>query len=1033
MPSAQAATAGFRTASQTLLLRAAAHGPLELPPRPDPLRSGPAACEAWRAWLRGVWTIEAVADALGHASPDLRRQVQALLAVGEPGERALRRAGLSTARYLARLTGRATPSGLFAGVAAARFGERTQVVWGPDDRAVARADAHWLAQVVDRLECDPAVLQALTVVANSTLTVRGDRLIVPYQPHRTGQGTGAVEVSIRLTAPVRAALASAKTPIGFADLVGEVGADLPDAPVPKIEAMLAELVARGALVTGLRAPSTEPDALAHMLRALKPATRADPELVAALTRISGLLDSHQRLPAGRSGPLREQAASAMPGLAEVRRHPVAVDLRLDVRAVLPNAVAQEAERAAHLLARLSPAPYGSRVWADYHQRFYCRFGSGALVPLLEVVADSGIGWPAGYPGTTDGPAPGRRSRRNELLLALAQEAALEGRTEVVLDERLITDLEQSGPGPVRLPRGVELCARVDATSPQALDRGDFRLAVTSVSRAPATVTGRFLHLLDPADREALTAGITGETDPGTLCAQLSFPPLDPATAHVARALRTLPAVISLAEHHDPGADVLTAADLAMGCDSVGLYLAAPGRGVRVEAWPLHALNPHRHTPPLARLITELSHAHTAQVTDFDWGTARTLPFLPRVRAGRTVLAPATWRLNRTDLASSGADFDEWCKQLESWRGRRRAPGRLLLVDGDRRLPLDLDAAGDRALLHDHLRRGPLAVLEEAPAGGSAGWCGGRAHEIVVPLTSHRPAAGRKPARPRVEQVVHPGVHGHSPGASTIMLASLYGHAGRQDTVLTEHLPRLLGRSGTGTTWWFVRFRDSQGDCLRLRIALPNAGAFGATADRIGVWADELRRQGLLREVVHSTSWPDTGRWGASAAWASAHYLQAADSRLVLDQLRQATGIERQVLVAANFTAITAAFTGSTAAGTRWLINHVPPTAPQPVPRSLLRSAQQMADPHADFAALRRVPGGSAIVDRWADRTWAITDYRAYLDGPFGHGVDPHAALGAVLHTHFLRAIGIDPKDKAVCLYLARAAALAHTTRVGDDR
>jgi hypothetical protein len=47
------------------------------------------------------------------------------------------------------------------------------------------------------------------------------------------------------------------------------------------------------------------------------------------------------------------------------------------------------------------------------------------------------------------------------------------------------------------------------------------------------------------------------------------------------------------------------------------------------------------------------------------------------------------------------------------------------------------------------------------------------------------------------------------------------------------------------------------------------------------------------------------------------------------------------------------------------------------------------------------------------------------------GVDPDAALGSLLHTHFLRACGIEPADKAVCLYLARAAALAYAAQTGE--
>ena len=138
-------------------------------------------------------------------------------------------------------------------------------------------------------------------------------------------------------------------------------------------------------------------------------------------------------------------------------------------------------------------------------------------------------------------------------------------------------------------------------------------------------------------------------DPDTVAAQLSFPPLDPATTHVTRAPRTLPTVISLAEHRAADEGILTAENLAVGCDGRRMYLAVPALGQRLEAAGMHALNLQTHTPPLARFLTELTRAQCAQVAMFDWGAAARLPFLPRLRFGRTILSPARWRLKAAEL------------------------------------------------------------------------------------------------------------------------------------------------------------------------------------------------------------------------------------------------------------------------------------------------------------------------------------------------------------------------------------------------
>ena len=59
----------------------------------------------------------------------------------------------------------------------------------------------------------------------------------------------------------------------------------------------------------------------------------------------------------------------------------------------------------------------------------------------------------------------------------------------------------------------------------------------------------------------------------------------------------------------------------------------------------------------------------------------------------------------------------------------------------------------RVLLRDHLHTQGHAVLEEAPAEKAAGWCGGRAHEVVVPLAASQPPNWPRLPRPTRERIV----------------------------------------------------------------------------------------------------------------------------------------------------------------------------------------------------------------------------------------------------------------------------------------
>ncbi|MGV9271317.1 lantibiotic dehydratase [Kitasatospora sp. NPDC003701] len=975
-----------------------------------------------------MWQLESLVEGLDLASPALATQVRTLLAATAPHAREVRRCALALARYLLRATGRATPFGLFAGVTSAAIGAGAAARFGSGHRAVAAASAHWLAGMTARLEACPELWGRLPVLANSALSLRGDRLIVPYQPNPHGQRSAAVEVSLRHTAPVSAALAMARTPVRLDDLADKLLADFPAAGPQRVAALLDELTARRALVTALHAPSTSTDALGHLVSQLEAADARTIPLVAELTAElraihTALRDSAAR-PAEQSRPARQAAAARMNDLLPTGRHPLAVDLRLDATITLPPAVAREVERAALALARISAAPWGTASWKAYHQRFYERFGIGSMVPVTDVVADSGIGFPDGYPGSTAAERRPAITGRDEALVRIAQGAALEGRDEVVLDEALIASLSL-GPDPVRLPPHLELGVRVHAASAADLERGRFQLEVVSASRGAGVGTGRFLQVLDPDHRAALAAELADlpGADRNTVAAQLSFPPLDPDTAHVTRTLRILPTVITLEEHRPPEAGALTLQDLAVGCDGRRMYLAAPARGHRVEAVAMHALNPHTHTPPLARFLTELGRAQCAAVTLFDWGVARTMPFLPRLRHGRTVLSPARWRLESTDLPDRARPWAEWDAAFATWRTRRRMPRQVALTEGDRLLPLDLDESGHRALLRAHLDAGTPAVLTEAAR--DDGWCEGRAHEVVVPLKAVRPPRWPALPAPARERIIGRD-HGQTPAASTVLLAGLYGDIRRQDTLLAHHLPDLLRRLGE-PPWWYVRFRDPD-QHLRLRIALPDPADFAPVAATVSGWADELHHAGLLREVRYPVSYPEWGRWGAGAAWDAAEDVFRADSRALLAQLRRPDGPDRRALVAAHSLAIASAFLGSAVAGADWIIGNVPPAAPARVPREQFAEAVRLADPRGDWAALRAAPGGAAIVQAWAGRDAALAAYRAHLPGPDTHGIAVDDVLGSLLHVHFVRAVAVDFPEEAVCLYLARAAALAFKAR-----
>ncbi|MGN9779804.1 lantibiotic dehydratase [Nonomuraea sp. ZG12] len=1014
-------------------LRAATQ-PVEsaLPLWPTPQDSARAGAERWVAWLRLAWADSWVADSVEVASPALASRIEAVVGGAVVDERRARRMALALARYVLRAGSRATPYGMFAGVIPARFATMPDVRFGQQHRGRLRPDARWLDEVISLLEQDPVLLPRLPVVTNILGRVVGDRLRIPAS---AADGSAPAEVCLRLTRAVTFALATAASPVRFADLAAKLAAEFQGAPPDKTHALLADLVKQRALISVLRAPATVPDPLGYLLDQLNTLGVDTLPQLQALDEIHACMEDAGKAPvfSGPSRTLRAVVAERMRGLAPVIGAPLAVDVRLDGRVVLPEAVAREVEIAAGVLARLAAYPQGSPAWREYAERFAGRYGPGTLVPVAELVDPlAGLGYPNGYSTSAPQPPP-VHTPRDENLLALAQRAALDRVTEVPLTDTMIADLQAASNGQqVRWPPHLELNVQVLAESHDALSTGRFIVRVLGVSRAAATMTGRFIPLLEPDDQARMVAAFThlSTVTAEATTAQLSFAPLRLRADHVVRSPRMLPSIISLGEYPDQAARPIPVDDLAVGCgEDHRLFLASLSRGCAVETLAPTSLNYRTavHTPPLGRFLAEIARAGVAQVTGFDWGAASVLPFLPALRYGRIVMIPARWRLACTELPGPRAPLPEWIQALHAWRERRYVPSRVLLAEGDQHLLLNLDQDGPAELLRDHLDRTWRATLIEAPEPSDLGWINGRAHSLVVPLISTQPPA--PPRHVRASAMIHARSHGSMPATRPRLDTELSVDPEAQTHVLL-HIPELMASLVPGALWWFDRINAPE-PRLRLHITLPEEAAFGTAAEALGAWANGLRAQGLLRELQLTGYTPHTGRWGSGEALATAERVFHTDSRVVLAQLTTPHSVNAAVLGAANIAALATGFFGTPSRAMHWLAEHArPEPAPPPVTRAVHAESIRLADPADDFAALHTALDTTpAAQQAWRERAQALATYRRTAIQDAGSDLD--ASLAAILHAHAVRARGVDDVHHRTSLRLARTAALAYLHAEGE--
>ncbi|WP_449061490.1 lantibiotic dehydratase [Planomonospora algeriensis] len=975
-----------------------------------------------REWLAAVWSRREVREALQMASPALAARTAELLDSGTASVKDLRRAITSVSSYLLRWQRRATPFGLFAGVAAATIGPAAAKV-GTDHRVLARADAEWVQELVDRLESHPGLRPALTVVADSTAIVRDGRLIVARQAEIGARTPGPPrEVSTRHTRPVQVAMAAAAAPIRFDALAAHLAAHFPAAAPEKISGLLHALVDQRILITSLRPPMTAADPLTHLISALRAAGTTHVSDVAAvlaeLEDISARLTRHNTSPDPQQAVrLRTSAAEQMTALVPGTGPVLAADVLLDARVSIPERVLEEAALAAGVLLRIGTKPFGTAAWLDYHARFRARYGPGALVPVRELVADSGLGYPGGYLGAPRArPAWRTLTERDTTMLALIQRAALNGAQEIALTDADVQALTVGDHGDMVPPQRIEFGAALHAASTAAIDAGQFELWVTASPRAYTSMAGRFAPLLDGADRDRLTASYAAAGDDDAVVVQVSFPPRRPHNANVTRVPRLVPAVVSLAEHPDGDGQMVGVDDLAVTADAAHMYLVQRSTGRRVIPRIPHALDTAVQSPPLARFIAEVADARSAVFGPLDFGAARVLPYIPRIRYRRTVLAAARWTPTSSDLPTSPTGQD-WESVLGAWRDRWQVPARVVLCAGELRLPLDLDQPLDRALLRARLERTGRIELTEDGGQAGQGWIG-RPAELLIPMTLVSPPPRRLPVMAAPGALLRPG-------ASPLVHAQLVGNPARFDELLTRRLPAFAaGLDGLVQRWWVSRYRNmvrpEADQYLAVTLRLADPALYGPVAERLAAFAADLHARGLPAHLTLASLPQHPARYGDGPALEAAEQVFAADTAAAVAQLAmaEASGLPAQALAAASMAHLAAHFTTDPVSGYRALLDCLPQQT-GPLERALRDHVLHLAAPGEEFPAVRALSSGDAVAAAWQVRQAALAAYHHVLAAQR----DPATVLRTLLHEHHVRAVGVDPETEKVTGRLARAAAL----------
>jgi thiopeptide-type bacteriocin biosynthesis protein len=841
-------------------------------------------------------------EALFVASPSLDDALSAWLVDGASH----RARGVATilVRYLARMTTRSTPFGLFSGCSVGTIGDRTRLLLAGRSAYVrhTRLDMHYLGALGAALEQDPALRESLAFSPSSALLRAAGEL-------RYAEGTVDPKtrerrfrlVRVELSDYIEATIERAASGASAGELARALVEADPDIDLDEARAFVDQLAADGVLVSDLAPPLTGPEPATALEETLRARGRAEALGAASvLGDVNAALDALDHdglgLPPARYTAIASRL-SALPAKTELPRL-FQVDLyKPSPEALFGGEPMRELRRAIALTTRMyRPATAHREALRRFREAFTERYEMQE-VPLLEALDDErGIGFgsvrnaepsplldalrfPRGESGK------GSFDRYDQFLLTKLDALARAGARIWTLGDADLRALEDSTLA--RLPDAFAAAVTLAASSPEALERGEFKLSLDGLSGpSGAVLLGRFCHG-DPELGRRVGEHLRAEEAlrPGAIFAEVVHLPEGRLGNILCRPLLRAYEIPYLGRSGAPPDHQIPLQDLRVSVQNQRIVLrsARLGREVLPRLTSAHNFTDASLGP--YRFLCTLQWQDADDLPGFTWGALARAPFLPRVEHGRLVLSLAQWNLPKeamTPLAVEPAAAR--LRAVRALREDRGLPRWVTVVDNDNVLSVDLEnvlhvdsfvalVKGREGVTLQELFPGPDELCARGPEGRFT-------HQLVVPFTraqvAHEPAAA--PPTIRLRRTFAPG--------SEWLYAKLFAGTATIDRVLLEAVAPLVAESlahGDADGWFFVRY-SSPSWHVRVRLhGSPSALRDRVTA-RLARLTEPLLDNGLLTSLQLDTYQREAERYGGDEAMVVSEALFRADSDAVLSAL-----------------------------------------------------------------------------------------------------------------------------------------------------
>ncbi|MDQ0049003.1 thiopeptide-type bacteriocin biosynthesis protein [Paenibacillus polymyxa] len=846
-----------------------------------------------------------VCEALLIASPSLMHSVNQILdnSNSKKADKIIK----AIAHYMIRLSTRATPYGVFAGVAMGSFESESRLVIGDLSfhRKIARPDMQWLMDLVKGLERIRHVVEQVEVRTNSILYTSGSRVKLPYLNYidHFDSSDEMKSSSIRISKFVDYVIHCAKQPVPILKLMDKMKEEFPTINQEQLFGLLLKLVEQEFLISNLRPPLSIRNSelpFEYIKGQLASMTGID-DLKASIQKIYNYIQQYNQTSVGEGEELYTNICSSINEMFP-SKDPLQIDMETAItNATLSHEIAEEVAVAAEVLWRLSNNVCNPHL-ATYRGAFIEKYGVHRQIPLLELLdEDMGLGAPPDYKypmSKRSWEKSAANADRDKHLARWVAEAIKQGSIEIELTDEKIRKIE-CAPSELSPPPSLEMYVTVATSDATALEGGDYKLIVNpnSGGTGAGKTFGRFGPILDGSAQKQISSiyKIQSDQNPNVIFAELIYLTINSRHSNVVITNRSCSHQIILGtnDYTDDRASTISLADLYVGCTHDSFYLMSRSLNKRVIPVATNMLNYYK-APNVYRFLREMEQEGQRNVSMFQWGNHLSeLPFLPRIRYGNTILSLASWSLNADMKAFQNCHTkSDWRNAFERLKKEWSIPRYVYITIADNRLLIDTTHDFCISELYDKYQKltdSASIWLTECGFEWSEVWGestkGHHIAEYVIPLVKTnkvgqsrskdliQPDMMQNPISTRSMDVYFPG--------SEWLYVKLYGMSEREEEFIGNYLRpfcELAEKQKIVDQHFIIRYKDPD-DHVRVRFHGDAAMLCAQLIPAIQTWANKLKKEGLLNQLVYDTYEQEVERYGGGSFIQLAEEVFAADSKL----------------------------------------------------------------------------------------------------------------------------------------------------------